>query len=478
MIELNDRYENPLCSRYASDEMQQLFSPDRKFRTWRKLWIALAETQKELGLPITDEQIDELKAHADDIDYEKVACYEARVKHDVMAHILAYGDQCPKAKGIIHLGATSCYVTDNTDLILMTEGLQLLRRRLVAVISCLADFADRYRALPTLGYTHFQPAQPVTVGKRAALWLQDLLMDLHDLDDVLGGIRLLGSKGTTGTQASFLSLFDGDHEKVCELDRRIAARMGFSDVFPVTGQTYPRKMDSRILNVLSGLAQSAHKFSNDIRLLQHLREMEEPFEEEQIGSSAMPYKRNPMHSERMASLSRYVLTDSLNPAMTASEQWLERTLDDSANKRISVPEAFLATDAILLLYRHVAGGLIVYPTVIERHLQEELPFMATENIMMAAVKKGGDRQVLHEKIRRYSMEAARRIKEEGKSNDLLDRIASDPDFKLSSDELSDLLDPKRYIGRAPEQVDAFLQQFVKPLLAEDPESVVSEEPRV
>jgi len=478
MIELNDRYENPLCSRYASDEMQQLFSPDRKFRTWRKLWIALAETQKELGLPITDEQIDELKAHADDIDYEKVACYEARVKHDVMAHILAYGDQCPKAKGIIHLGATSCYVTDNTDLILMTEGLQLLRRRLVAVISCLADFADRYRALPTLGYTHFQPAQPVTVGKRAALWLQDLLMDLHDLDDVLGGIRLLGSKGTTGTQASFLSLFDGDHEKVCELDRRIAARMGFSDVFPVTGQTYPRKMDSRILNVLSGMAQSAHKFSNDIRLLQHLREMEEPFEEEQIGSSAMPYKRNPMHSERMASLSRYVLTDSLNPAMTASEQWLERTLDDSANKRISVPEAFLATDAILLLYRHVAGGLIVYPTVIERHLQEELPFMATENIMMAAVKKGGDRQVLHEKIRRYSMEAARRIKEEGKSNDLLDRIASDPDFKLSSDELSDLLDPKRYIGRAPEQVDAFLQQFVKPLLAEDPESVVSEEPRV
>lgn len=478
MIELNDRYENPLCSRYASDEMQQLFSPDRKFRTWRKLWIALAETQKELGLPITDEQIDELKAHADDIDYEKVACYEARVKHDVMAHILAYGDQCPKAKGIIHLGATSCYVTDNTDLILMTEGLQLLRRRLVAVISCLADFADRYRALPTLGYTHFQPAQPVTVGKRAALWLQDLLMDLHDLDDVLGGIRLLGSKGTTGTQASFLSLFDGDHEKVCELDRRIAARMGFSDVFPVTGQTYPRKMDSRILNVLSGMAQSAHKFSNDIRLLQHLREMEEPFEEEQIGSSAMPYKRNPMHSERMASLSRYVLTDSLNPAMTASEQWLERTLDDSANKRISVPEAFLATDAILLLYRHVAGGLIVYPTIIERHLQEELPFMATENIMMAAVKKGGDRQVLHEKIRRYSMEAARRIKEEGKSNDLLDRIASDPDFKLSSDELSDLLDPKRYIGRAPEQVDAFLQQFVKPLLAEDPESVVSEEPRV
>ncbi|MCK9253956.1 MAG: adenylosuccinate lyase [Eubacteriales bacterium] len=475
---MHDRYENPLCSRYASEAMQELFSPDRKFKTWRQLWIALAETERELGLPISAEQIDELKAHAETINYEDAERHEARVRHDVMAHVHAYGDQCPAARGIIHLGATSCYVGDNTDLILMAEGLKLLRSRILAVIRSLAAFAARTRDLPTLGYTHFQPAQPVTVGKRATLWIQDLMLDLDDLDHVLGSFRLLGSKGTTGTQASFLSLFGGDHEKVKELDRRVAARMGFAAVFPVTGQTYPRKMDSRVLGVLSGIAQSAHKFSNDLRLLQHLKEIEEPFGKDQIGSSAMAYKRNPMRSERLASLARHVIGNSLNPAITAAGQWFERTLDDSANKRIAVPEAFLAADAILLLYRSIAEGLVVYPTVIARHLREELPFMASENILMEAVKRGGDRQVLHEKIRQYSMEAGRRVKEDGQPNDLLRRIAADPAFALDEQELDRLLDPAAFIGRAPEQVDAFLSEEVEPLLAFNPESVVMEEPRV
>jgi adenylosuccinate lyase len=475
---VNDRYDNPLCSRYASRAMQELFSPDRKFRTWRQLWIALAESEHELGLPITEQQIRELKEFADDINYDAAERHETRVRHDVMAHVHAYGEQCPSARPIIHLGATSCYVGDNTDLILMAEGLKLLRSRLLSVMRCLASFAARYRALPTLGFTHFQPAQPVTVGKRATLWLQDLMLDLDDLDHMLGSFRLLGSKGTTGTQASFLALFDGDHEKVRELDRRVAARMGFADIFPVTGQTYPRKMDSRILQVLAGIAQSAHKFSNDIRLLQHLKEIEEPFAKDQIGSSAMAYKRNPMRSERMAALARHVLANSLNPAMTAAEQWFERTLDDSANKRIAIPEAFLATDALLLLYRNVADGLVVYPTVISRHLQEELPFMATENILMAAVNNGGDRQELHEKIRQHSMEAGRLVKEEGRQNDLLQRIAADPAFNLSTTDLDDLLDPADYVGRAPEQVDEFLAHYVEPLLAGNPESVISEEPHV
>lgn len=475
---MHDRYENPLCSRYASEAMQELFSPDRKFKTWRQLWIALAETERELGLPVSAEQIAELKAHADTINYEAAERHEARVRHDVMAHVHAYGDQCPAARGIIHLGATSCYVGDNTDLILMAEGLKLLRSRILAVIRSLAAFAARTRDLPTLGYTHFQPAQPVTVGKRATLWIQDLMLDLDDLDHVLGSFRLLGSKGTTGTQASFLSLFGGDHEKVKELDRRVAARMGFAAVFPVTGQTYPRKMDSRVLGVLSGIAQSAHKFSNDLRLLQHLKEIEEPFGKDQIGSSAMAYKRNPMRSERLASLARHVIGNSLNPAITAAGQWFERTLDDSANKRIAVPEAFLAADAILLLYRSIAEGLVVYPTVIARHLREELPFMASENILMEAVKRGGDRQVLHEKIRQYSMEAGRRVKEDGQPNDLLRRIAADPAFALDEQELDRLLDPAAFIGRAPEQVDAFLSEEVEPLLAFNPESVVMEEPRV
>lgn len=475
---MNDRYDNPLCSRYASRAMQELFSPDRKFRTWRQLWIALAESERELGLPITEQQINELRAFADDINYASAEKHEARVRHDVMAHVHAYGEQCPNARPIIHLGATSCYVGDNTDLILMAEGMKLIRSRLLAIMRSLASFAARYRAMPTLGFTHFQPAQPVTVGKRATLWLQDLMLDLDDLDHTLGSFRLLGSKGTTGTQASFLELFGGDHEKVRELDRRVAARMGFADVFPVTGQTYPRKMDSRILQVLAGIAQSAHKFSNDIRLLQHLKEIEEPFAKDQIGSSAMAYKRNPMRSERMAALARHVLANSLNPAMTAAEQWFERTLDDSANKRIAIPEAFLATDALLMLYRNVAEGLVVYPTVIGRHLQEELPFMATENILMAAVNNGGDRQALHEQIRLHSMEAGRLVKEEGKPNDLLQRIAADPAFNLSATDLDRLLDPSAYVGRAPEQVDEFLAQYVEPLLAGNPESVLSEELRV
>ena len=471
----NDVYQSPLNSRYASRDMQHLFSPERKFRTWRQLWIALAEVEQELGLPISDSQIAEMKAHADDINYDVAAREEAKVRHDVMAHVHAFGEQCPSARGIIHLGATSCYVGDNTDLILMAEGLRLVRARLVAVIQSLSGFAAQYRDLATLGFTHFQPAQPVTVGKRATLWIQDLLMDLEDLDHVQRSLAFLGSKGTTGTQASFMSLFNQDQEKVRELDRRIAARMGFDRVYPVTGQTYSRKVDSRVLNILAGIAQSGHKFSNDIRLLQHLKEIEEPFEKGQIGSSAMAYKRNPMRSERLASLARYVLSAAANPAMTAAGQWFERTLDDSANKRIAVPEAFLATDALLLLYQNITSGLVVYPRVIARHLQDELPFMATENILMEAVKKGGDRQELHEKIRQYSMEAGFRVKSEGLENNLLALIAADPAFGLDQSDLGRLLDPSLYIGRAPEQVDEFLAAQVTPLLTASPTATVQAE---
>ena len=463
---MKDSYESPLNSRYASKEMQFLFSPDNKFRSWRRLWIALAESEKELGLSITQEQIDELIAHRDDINYDAAAREERIVRHDVMAHVHAYGEQCPTAKGIIHLGATSCYVGDNTDLIIMRDALILVRKRLVHVISGLASFAEQYKSMPTLGFTHFQPAQLVTVGKRATLWLQDLLFDLEELTFVIDHIKLLGCKGTTGTQASFLNLFQGDHAKVVKLDQMIAEKMGFTDTYKVSGQTYSRKIDSRVLNVLSSIAQSSHKFSNDIRLLQHLKEIEEPFESTQIGSSAMAYKRNPMRTERIASLSRYVIADTLNPAMTAAEQWFERTLDDSANKRISIPEAFLAVDAILSIYKNVISGLVVYPGVIRRHLMEELPFMATENIMMEAASKGGDRQDLHERIRVHSMAAGAVVKVEGRPNDLLERIAADEAFGLDADSLSALLDPNLYIGCCPEQVTAFLLEQVNPVLDE------------
>ncbi len=461
---MKDIYETPLGSRYASKEMQYLFSPDMKFRTWRRLWIALAETEQELGLEITDEQIAELKEHADDINYEVAQAREKIVRHDVMSHVYAYGQQCPKAAGIIHLGATSCYVGDNTDVIVMNEAMKLIRKKLVNVIAELAKFADQYKDLPTLAFTHFQPAQPTTVGKRAALWLQDLVMDLEDVQHQIDGAKLLGCKGTTGTQASFLELFDGDHAKCRELDRRIAEKMGYTGCFAVSGQTYSRKLDSRILNVLSGIAQSATKFSNDIRLLQHLKEIEEPFEKGQIGSSAMAYKRNPMRSERIASLARYVMVDALNPAITAATQWFERTLDDSANKRISIPEAFLAVDGILSLYLNVVDGLVVYPKVIEQRLMKELPFMATENIMMDAVKRGGNRQELHERIRVHSMEAGRQVKAEGMENDLLERIAADETFGVTLDELKDILDPAKYVGRSPEQVTEFLTECVNPIL--------------
>ena len=476
---MKDRYESPLNSRYASNQMQELFSPDRKFRTWRKLWIALAEAEMELGLPITQAQIDELKQNQDNINYDVAAREEALVRHDVMAHVHAYGEQCPQARGIIHLGATSCYVGDNTDLILMSEGLELVRKQLVAVIARLADFADKYKDLPTLGFTHFQPAQLVTVGKRATLWMQELLLDLEDLDHVRDGLKLLGSKGTTGTQASFLSLFDNDHDKVKQLDQLIAHKLGFDGVYAVSGQTYSRKIDSRVLNVLSGIAQSAAKFSNDMRLLQHLKEVEEPFESGQIGSSAMAYKRNPMRSERIASLARYVIADAQNAAMTSSAQWFERTLDDSANKRISVPEAFLATDAILTIYLNIAGGMVVYPRVIEKRIRAELPFMATENIMMAATKAGGDRQELHERIRQHSMAAGARVKQEGLDNDLLERIAADPAFNLKLDELDEMLDPSAYIGRCPEQVSEFLEELIQHLLDKEKDSLnVSDELKV
>ena len=459
-----DSYTSPLSERYPSKEMKYLFSQDMKFKTWRRLWIALAETEKELGLDITQEQIDELIANKDDINYEVAQAREKIVRHDVMSHVYAYGMQCPKAKGIIHLGATSCYVGDNTDLIIMAEGLKLIRGKLINAIDKLAKFADEYKDLPCLAYTHYQAAQPTTVGKRATLWIHDLVLDLYDLDYVLGSIKLLGSKGTTGTQASFMELFNGDHEKCRELDRRIAEKMGFEACYPVSGQTYSRKIDTRVLNVLAGIAQSAHKFSNDIRLLQHQKEVEEPFEKNQIGSSAMAYKRNPMRSERMASLANYVMADVMNPQITAATQWFERTLDDSANKRISVSEAFLATDSILELYINISDGLVVYPKVIEAHLMAELPFMATENIMMDAVKAGGDRQELHERIRELSMEAAKTVKVEGKPNDLLDRIAADPAFNITKEALQKVMKPENYVGRAPEQVTEFLDGVIKPIL--------------
>ena len=464
-----DRYTSPLSQRYASKEMQYIFSQDKKFRTWRRLWIALAEAEKELGLNITGEQIEELKAHVDDINYDVAREREALVRHDVMSHVYAYGVQCPKAKGIIHLGATSCYVGDNTDLIVMTEALQLVKKKLVNVISELSKFAEEYKALPTLAFTHFQPAQPTTVGKRASLWLMELKLDLDDLDYVIDSMRLLGSKGTTGTQASFLELFDGDHERIKKLDKMIAEKMGFADVYPVSGQTYSRKVDSRVLNVLAGIALSAHKFSNDIRLLQHLKEIEEPFEKNQIGSSAMAYKRNPMRSERMASLANYVMSDAMNPMLTSATQWFERTLDDSANKRISIPEAFLAIDGILDLYLNIVDGLVVYPKVIEKRLMAELPFMATENIMMDAVKAGGDRQELHERIRELSMEAGKNVKVHGLENNLLELIANDKAFNLTLDELKKTMDPSKYTGRAKEQVEEFLADVIAPILEENKE---------
>ena len=470
-----DRYQSPLSERYASKEMQYIFSPDMKFRTWRKLWIALAETEKELGLSqngvpvITDEQIEELRAHAEDINYDVAKAREKEVRHDVMSHVYAYGQQCPKAAGIIHLGATSCYVGDNTVIIVMTEALRLVKKKLVNVIAVLADFAEKYKAQPTLAFTHFQPAQPTTVGKRAALWLQEFSMDLEDLEYVLSTVKLLGSKGTTGTQASFLELFDGDQETVDKIDPMIAAKMGFAECYPVSGQTYSRKVDTRVVNVLAGIAASAHKMSNDIRLLQHLKEVEEPFEKSQIGSSAMAYKRNPMRSERIASLSRYVMIDALNPAITSAAQWFERTLDDSANKRLSVPEGFLAVDGILDLCLNVVDGLVVYPKVIEKHLRSELPFMATENIMMDAVKNGGNRQELHERIRELSMEAGRNVKVEGGENNLLELIAADPAFNMTLEDLQKTMDPEKYVGRSKEQVDAFLRDVIRPLLEKNKE---------
>ena len=459
-----DRYVSPLSERYASKEMQYIFSTDMKFRTWRKLWIALAETERELGLNITQEQIDEMKAHADDINYDVAKERERQVRHDVMSHVYAFGVQCPKAKGIIHLGATSCYVGDNTDIIVMTEALKLVRKKLVNVIAELSKFAAQYKDQPTLAFTHFQPAQPTTVGKRATLWTQEFLMDLEDLEYVLSTMKLLGSKGTTGTQASFLELFDGDQETIDKIDPMIAEKMGFKSCYPVSGQTYSRKVDTRVLNILAGIAASAHKMSNDIRLLQHLKEVEEPFEKSQIGSSAMAYKRNPMRSERIASLSRYVMIDALNPAITSATQWFERTLDDSANKRLSVPEGFLAIDGILDLCLNVVDGLVVYPKVIEKRLMSELPFMATENIMMDAVKAGGDRQELHERIRELSMEAGKNVKVEGKDNNLLELIAADPAFNLTLEDLQKSMDPSRYTGRAKEQTEAFIANVVQPVL--------------
>lgn len=464
-----DKYVSPLSERYASKEMQYIFSPDMKFRTWRKLWIALAETEKELGLNITDEQINELKEHADDINYDVAKEREKLVRHDVMSHVYAYGVQCPKAKGIIHLGATSCYVGDNTDVIVMTEALKLVKKKLVNVIAELAKFADTYKDQPTLAFTHFQPAQPTTVGKRATLWMMELKLDLDDLDYIIDSMMLLGSKGTTGTQASFLELFEGDQEKVRAVDRKIAEKMGFKKCFPVSGQTYSRKLDTRVANVLAGIAASAHKFSNDIRLLQHLKELEEPFEKNQIGSSAMAYKRNPMRSERIASLSRYVMIDALNPAITSATQWFERTLDDSANKRLSIPEAFLAIDGILDLYLNVVDGLVVYPKVIEKRLMSELPFMATENIMMDAVKAGGDRQELHEKIRQLSMEAGKNVKEKGLDNNLLELIANDESFNMSLEDLKACMNPSKYVGRSVEQVKEFLEEVINPILEENKE---------
>lgn len=469
----NDRYVSPLSERYASREMQYIFSPDMKFTTWRKLWIALAETEMELGLSqngkpvITQEQIDEMKAHVSDINYDVAKAREKEVRHDVMSHVYAYGQQCPKAAGIIHLGATSCYVGDNTDIIVMTEALKLVKKKLVNVIAKLAEFADKYKDLPTLAFTHFQPAQPTTVGKRATLWAQEFCMDLEDLNYVLSTMKLLGSKGTTGTQASFLELFDGDQETIDKIDPMIAAKMGFEKCVPVSGQTYSRKTDTRVCNILAGIAASAHKMSNDIRLLQHLKEVEEPFEKSQIGSSAMAYKRNPMRSERIASLSRYVMIDALNPAITSATQWFERTLDDSANKRLSIPEAFLAVDGILDLCLNVVDGLVVYDKVISKRLMSELPFMATENIMMDAVKNGGNRQELHERIRELSMEAGKNVKQLGKENNLLELIAEDSAFGMDPEDLQKTMEPAKYVGRAPIQVEKFLKEVVAPILEEN-----------
>ena len=457
-------YESPLSSRYASGEMQYIFSPDKKFSTWRRLWVALARAEMELGLPVTREQVEELEAHITDIDYEKAAQWEGKLRHDVMAHVHTYGELCPKAKPIIHLGATSCYVGDNTDVILMREGLELVRDKIVRVLACLAEFADKYKALPTLGYTHFQAAQLVTVGKRAALWMNELLMDLEEMNYRISTLKLLGSKGTTGTQASFLELFEGDHEKVKALEEKVAKEMGFTEVVPVSGQTYSRKLDYNVVSTLAGVAQSASKFANDLRILCHLKEVEEPFEKNQIGSSAMPYKRNPMRCERICSLARYVIVDVGNPAITTATQWFERTLDDSANKRLSVPEAFLAVDAILNIWVNVASGLVVHPKVIEKHVLEELPFMASENIMMAAVKRGGDRQELHERIRVLSQEAGYNVKELGLPNNLIDLMAADPSFGMTKEEMDAHLDPSAYIGRCPEQVEEFLAQEIQPVL--------------
>ena len=470
-MEAFSSYESPLSGRYASPEMQKIFSPSFKFKTWRKLWIALAETEKELGLPITEEQLRELRENAENINYDVAKQREKEVRHDVMSHVYAYGLQCPKAKGIIHLGATSCYVGDNTDLITMREGLRLIRKKLLNCMKVLSDFAMEYRALPMLGYTHFQAAQTVTLGKRASLWLHDLYLDFCEIEECIASIKLLGCKGTTGTQASFLELFEGDHEKCKELDRRIAEKMGFSEVYPVSGQTYSRKVDFRVLSVLSAIAQSAHKFSNDLRLLQHLKEVEEPFEKQQIGSSAMAYKRNPMRAERMAALSNFISSEIMNPSITASTQWFERTLDDSANKRLSVPEAFLACDGLLDLYYNVAKNLVVYPKMIAKHLNQELPFMATENILMDAVKKGGDRQELHERIRMHAMEAGKRVKEEGLDNDLLERIVQDDAFPLTEEDINGLMRGELYIGRAKEQVEEFVSEYIQPILEENQEEL-------
>lgn len=460
---MKNSYESPFSTRYASEEMQYLFSADKKFKTWRRLWVALARAEMKLGLPVTEAQVKELESHLDDINYDVAEAREKQVRHDVMSHVYAYGVQCPNAKGIIHLGATSCYVGDNTDVIIMKEALQVVRRKLINVIDLLGGFAEKYKDMPALAYTHLQPAQLTTVGKRATLWMNELLMDLEDLDYRISTLKLLGSKGTTGTQASFVDLFDGDTEKITRLEQMIAEEMGFSMVVPVSGQTYSRKMDSQVLAVLSGIAQSASKFSNDMRILQNFKEMEEPFEKNQIGSSAMPYKRNPMRCERITALSRYVMIDSLNPSFTAATQWFERTLDDSANKRISVAEAFLAVDSILNIMLNVCDGLVVYPKVIRQRVLKELPFMATENIMMEAVKKGGDRQELHERLRMHSIAAGKVVKEEGGENDLIDRICADPAFNLSHDEIDSIMIPENFTGRSAEQVDSFLSAYVKPL---------------
>ncbi|SHJ40962.1 adenylosuccinate lyase [Hathewaya proteolytica DSM 3090] len=468
---MRDKYNNPLNSRYASLEMSKIFSEETKFKTWRRLWLALAESEKELGLNISDQQIEELRNNLDNINFEDAEKKEKEIRHDVMSHVYAYGLQCPNAKKIIHLGATSCFVGDNTDLIVMREALLLIKKKLVTVMASLKDFAIKYKDMPTLGFTHFQPAQLTTVGKRATLWLEELVLDMENLDFVIGNLKLRGVKGTTGTQASFMDLFNGDHDKIKKLDKMVAEKMGFKDIYPVTGQTYSRKVDSIVLNTLSEIAQSAYKFSNDLRLLQNMKEMEEPFEKNQIGSSAMAYKRNPMRSERMGSLCRYIIIDALNPAITAGTQWFERTLDDSANKRISVPEAFLALDGVLNLYINITENMVVYPKVIESHVKRELPFMATENIMMESVKKGGDRQELHERIRIHSMEAARQVKELGLENDLINRIIADPTFNMSSEEILHIIDAKKFTGRAPEQVVDFINDYVQPILDANKDSM-------